>query len=138
MHAKLPNLKFVPPRHANQYKACIELDGKAVHRVNNLNEFYATFGFTPAMAKAGILPEEFIWLEYIKNDAGNFTACLQMHLIRYLLANSSLFQMQYGQYCEQWFAAHVEMRVANKTTCAGCKFRTFCEDVEDGPTDQPG
>jgi hypothetical protein len=49
------------------------------------------------MANAGILPDEFIWEEYIKDKAASCAACYQLHIIEYLLKHSAAFFQKFGE-----------------------------------------
>jgi len=73
---------------------CIEMDGKIIHKINNIDEFYHEFGYTRDMMKASVLPEEYIWSRYIQNATCNFVVCIQIRIIKYLIKHSE-------EYCEQ-------------------------------------
>jgi hypothetical protein len=90
-----------------------------------LNEFYAAFGYTKEINKTGILPEEFIWEEYIK-DGASHTECMQTHLIEYLNIHSGKFRSKYGDRCDEWITAHAKTRNEKSDLCFTCRMKPFC------------
>lgn len=62
---KLSTLKLVlSPFHHISYKHIL-LNGKALCVIEDIKAFYQSLGYTIEMAKAGVLPDEFLWDEYI-------------------------------------------------------------------------
>jgi hypothetical protein len=78
------------------------------------------------MAKAGILPDEFIWEEYVKDCAVNFESCLQMHIIEYLNKHSTIFKEKYDNQYEGLLARHALEREARGVACFVCRMKPFC------------
>jgi hypothetical protein len=109
-------------RHQTGY---IEVDGEVIHPIKDLDEFFKTFGYTKEINMKGILPDEFIWDEYIK-DGAKHTECLQIHLIDYLRTHSETFRQKYGAQCGKWIAALAEPIKENSELCITCKMRSFC------------
>jgi len=128
MQNQMPHFKyrFITNR-ANKHVACIEVERRVVHEIRNLDEFYKTFGYDQHIAQAGILPDEFIWEKYIQSPDGDFSACLQMHIIEYLKKHSAAFREEYGNQCEGWLAAHAEVRAKRGMACAACRMEPFGE-----------
>lgn len=81
---------------------CIEVNGKPVHPVTNLNQFYGVLGYTIEWGRRGMLPEEFVWIEYTAPDAPKSPAHLQAKLIEYLAKYSDAFIEQYGDRYVVW------------------------------------
>jgi hypothetical protein len=125
---KIPHFSYNFTNPSHMHYGCIVADGEVIHKVENLNAFYQEFGFTPAMRKAGVLPDEFIWAEYISNTDVHDAACLQIRIIEYLIKNSSQFIKKYGLLYESWIAEHVKEAVARGVTCTACKMESFCEN----------
>lgn len=121
MQTSIPRLTYLPKTPSGGYSPCIKVNGKVVHHIEDLGEFHKVFGYTQDIAKAGILPDEFIWEEYFKGIAANRTACFQVHLIEYLLKHSALFRKEYADQCESWIIAHAEARSACGEVCCACK-----------------
>jgi len=126
MQNTMPHFKYHHASVSNGYVASIEAEGKFVHRISNLDDFYRAFGYTKDMRRDGLLPDEFIWDEYINNPIGDFTACCQMHLIEYLKKHSDLFVAQYGNKIESWCTAHAEVRAKRGVACAACRMEPLC------------
>jgi len=103
---------------------CIEADGEVIHKIENLAEFHKAFGYTQDMAKAGILPDEFIWEEYIRDAAANCATCFQIRILEYLIEHSAFFRKKYGNQCDNWIAAHAEARSAKGAACCACKAKS--------------
>lgn len=126
----IPLFEYEPSNPSNNYVGTIRLYGKEVHRIQNMNEFYKYFGYTVNDAKKGILPDEFIWMEYVNRHSADFTPCAQMHIIRYLEAHSDTFRHQYINQYKEWFDGHAKIRSEKGIVCASCKMKPFCEDVK--------
>jgi hypothetical protein len=127
MTNKMPHFKFRPGTAAEKYVAHIKLQDEVIHHIRSLEIFYKYFGFTPDHAKSGVLPDEFVWQEYINGDAAALAPCAQMHIIRYLEAHSDKFKDRYGSQCKDWFAAHAKERLERGIKCAACKMKPFCQ-----------
>ena len=109
----------------------IEADGKVVHQVKDILKFYAVFGYTKAMAKAGVLPEEFMWSEYIYPQ---YSPCIQANIIKYLNKHSTTFIEEYGEQSKQWLADHSTTREGRGVSCAACRTTHQCEkSIADSP-----
>lgn len=76
-----------------------------VHRVRDLREFYRALGYTEEIRRTGVMPDEFIWLEYIKDDCHESAARLQAKIIKYLSTHSATFRERYGDRYEGWLSA---------------------------------
>jgi hypothetical protein len=130
MQLQIPHFNYYAKRVSSKSLWCFEADGEVVYETSNtedLDKFYRVFGYTREMGMAGILPEEFIWTEYIKGEAtAKYTACYQMHIIEYLKNHSAKFRNLYGVECEKWLVAHAEAKVAEDALCVACKMKPFC------------
>jgi hypothetical protein len=124
----IPELSYSRPTASNGHRGWIEADGKVVHEVVKTDEFYKVFGFTQEMARSGILPDEFIWEEYLRSPA--LTACFQKHLVEYLLAFSPPFKEKHGEQCELWLAENIHVRAPSRRFCATCKMKQFCSSTQ--------
>ena len=122
----IPHFKYHKANSPSYHSLCIEVDGKVIHEIDNLDEFYKTFGYTQAERHAGVLPEEFIWEKYVKENGENYFACKQMHLIDYLKRCSWVFRNTYGNLCEHWVAFYANSMHTKSDKCAACKHNLTC------------
>ncbi len=124
----MPHFKYHLTNVSRMNFGCIEVAGEVIHKIDNVDEFYKEFGYTPDIRKAGVLPDEYVWDEYINNATVNNAACLQMHIIEYLIKHSESFRRKYGVQCESWIADHAKETVARGVACAACRMESFCEN----------
>jgi len=102
------------------------MDGQPIHEIKNLDAFYTELGYTAEMRMAGVVPDEFIWDEYTKDNRTSYASCLQMHLIEYLVKNSIGFLGEYGNQYKTWFDNHIEAATDGNISCAPCRGESFC------------
>jgi len=126
MKKSLPKITYNLSRPMSERYRGIEVNGELIHWIDDTDKFYELFGFTPDMRKAGILPEEFIWDEYIDKRKFDFSPCMQIQIIQYLREHSKNFLRKYGHQCEKWLAAHVTNRGAIHDVCETCKMKPSC------------
>ena len=126
--SKIPHFSYIinSPKH-KQYR-CIVTKGEVIDKIDDLNEFYKTFGYTDELAQAGILADEFIWTEYVEDS--NLDVCMQMHIAEYLNNHSPKFREQYGNEYEAHVKEHVAARKNRGFACFACRHKPFCKDVE--------
>ncbi|MEI7843348.1 MAG: hypothetical protein WCI39_09970 [Gallionellaceae bacterium] len=122
-----PTFKFNLSNFHNQNYRHIEVAGTSIHQIFNTEVFYAEFGYTEDIKKSGLMPEEFIWAEYIK-DGKSHPNCLQMHIVGYLNKHSDLFKQKYGHLYGQWLADHEIEKTEATELCAACKLKKFCSE----------
>jgi hypothetical protein len=127
MDITIPHIKHCTRAGSNKHFGFIEVDGNSIHEIENLDEFYKAFGYSTDIAKAGILPDEFMWDEYIRDTAVNFNSCFQIHLIEYLFKHSDPFREKYGKQFESWIEAYAETLITDECMlCATCRMNLFC------------
>jgi hypothetical protein len=128
MHQPMPHFKYLPFSRSSNQMPSIAVEGEVIHIIEKLDKFYEAFGYTQDMAKAGVLPEEFIWHEY--NKYPTFSACMQIHIIEFLREHSKTFAMKYGNQYEDWIDAHAIVRAERGSACVACRmnpsFTTNC------------
>jgi hypothetical protein len=130
MQNLIPHFKYSTTRSSiKKQLGHIAADGVVLLWLESLDEFYKALGYTVSMAKAGIMPDEFIWDEYVKDGAVNSTACLQMHIIEYLSKHSSSFRKKYGEQYENWIAAFDGELKKKDERCSSCSMNPFCKDL---------
>src|SRR3989304_2003209 len=118
-----PHFKYCHASSSNKHVASIKVEGKVIHEISNLDEFYKSFGYTQDMRMAGGLPDEVFLGEYINNKAAKFSACCQMHIVEYLRKYSDTFNKEYGNQFESWLASHAEVRAKRGIACAACRMK---------------
>ena len=124
----LPQLKIILSSPNHEHYRHIMLGNDSLCFVEDLQAFYRAVGYTVEKAKAGILPEEFIWQEYVHNDG--YSVCLQKHILDYLHAHSPKFNELYSEAYLSFCEAHKEARLARGDACAGCKLVEYCKDSQ--------
>jgi len=122
----VPYFKYYLSNSLSMHFRCVEMEGEVIHRIENIDEFYLEFGYTPDMMKAGVLPEEFIWAEYIQNATCNFVICIQIRILKYLIKHSD----KYVEQCKVWLDTYLEESVAKAATCANCKMKPICKKLK--------
>lgn len=105
---------------------CVEMDGKIIHKIKDIEEFYHEFGYNRDMMKDGMLPEEYIWSRYIQNATCNFVVCIQIRIIKYLIKHSEI----YGEQCKDWLDAYLNETVAKAVVCSDCRKKPICEKLK--------
>ncbi len=125
----MPRFKYRYANLLNRRVPCIEAEGKIIHEIRNLDEFYGMFGYTPDASRAGLLPDEFIWAEYINNADSDFSPCIQMHIAEYLKKHSDAFNQAYGDRWDRWVAEHDKLRGSRGALCVVCRRQRDATDV---------
>jgi hypothetical protein len=120
MQNKMPHFKYIPANVVGKQAAHIKTEENTIYKIEEPNEYFKEFGYTVDMAKAGVLPDEFIWAEYIQKAHANFTACIQIQIIRYLTKHSDIFRKTHGEQCATWLAAHAAEKCSKGVTCVAC------------------
>jgi len=128
MQNQIPHFKYNTSANMKKQLGHIAADGVILHWINNLDEFYKALGYTASMAKVGIMPDEFIWDEYIKEGAVNSTDCLQKHIIEYLSQHSDNFRKEHGDQYKSWLASHDGAIKEKDERCLSCNMNAFCVD----------
>ena len=123
---RIPHFKYDLKNAASASFSCIEADGKIIHRIADAHEFYRAFGYKEDMARQGILPEEFIWAEYVKGRNASFSSCIQVHIIEYLNTHSATFRQMYGKQYASLLEQHARAREAGGLSCAACRVNLPC------------
>ena len=121
MSDALPHFKYRFVTRANRRVLCIEEGGQVIHEVTNARDFYEVFGYRPESAHSDMLPDEFIWSEYVANSAADFSPCVQMHIVQYLRAHSDAFNERYGAIYDRLVAVHEELKTSRGAACVACR-----------------
>ena len=121
MQIKIPHFKYRSKKTSNNNYGCIELGEEVIHEIRNLDEFHKALGYTVDMAKAGILPDEYIWEKYIKDTETRCHTCFQLHIIEYLLKHSATFREKYKTKSEEWIGVQAVAKLCVGIVCPACK-----------------
>jgi hypothetical protein len=78
-------------------------------------------GYKKEFAKAGLLPDEFIWAEYSQKAARD--NCLQAKIIQYLNNHSRIFTLKYGAQLEKNGSGCPKTKFVDDI-CQNCFFQT--------------
>lgn len=131
MQIKIPHFKYSIATDSSSHVLFIEADGKVIHEADSSEEFYKTFGYNQELKNSGVLPEEFIRKEYVKdNELNYYFACMQMHIIDYLRDYSVQFRETYGNQCDSWIAAYAEIVATRGEKCAPCRMNSYCTKLK--------
>jgi len=123
---RMPHFNYQLENPQFGYIGCVYMDGKIIHKIDNIDDFYLEFGYTEKMMEAGVLPEEYIWMTYIQNATCNFAVCLQICIIKYLVKNSA----QYGQQCECLLDDYLKKTVEKGWSCSVCSMKILCGQLK--------
>jgi len=112
MENNIPLLKFYHKDPANGHLGYICItNGDEKYWIDDLNEFYSTFGDVDQMRKNGVMPEEFILDTFVNHQARNCQSCYQLHLIQYLVKHSDTFLNKFGEQLEEWINTYSTERI---------------------------
>ncbi len=98
----IPNVQYHLSSRSHTHYGWITVGEEKVHRIGDLNEFYRALGYTEQVARTKLMPDEFIWFEYTKDNCHKSAAQLQAKIIEYLCMHSKAFREKYGHQCEGW------------------------------------
>lgn len=121
MSVEMPRFSYRFVTRSNRRVLCIEEGGHVIHEVGDLMGFYKVFGYRPETTHANVLPDEFIWSEYVSKSSADFSPCIQMHIVEYLKAHSDIFNEKYGAIYDKLVARHKELKETRGTSCFACR-----------------
>ena len=120
MHPQIPHFKYSSKDPAHRHLGFIEFDSDVIYWIDDLEDFYQAFGYSKDMRKWGVLPDDYIWEEFLCDSKRKFSACFQIHIIEYLLKHSASFVNRFGHQCDVWIAALNMELSANGNDCRSC------------------
>jgi len=74
----------------------ITLGDEKVHYISDPKQFYEALGYTDARRYSGVLPEEFIWEAFFKDNREQCSLCLQLKIFGYVSKHSKIFRTIYA------------------------------------------
>ena len=116
----LPNFEYELSHYSDKKYGCIFVGSEIVYRIQDLMGFYKTLGYTDELNHKGILPEEFIWSEYRKDDANKSLDCLQAKIITYLCNNSIEFNFKCPISLGNWVGSCASEMINDSKGCELC------------------
>ncbi|MBZ0104843.1 MAG: hypothetical protein K8H84_04345 [Sulfuricella denitrificans] len=100
---------------------CIVADGFIYHRVADFDEFYRVLGYTESMRKtSSVLPDEFIWDWYVRDNDASSTQCLQSKIKVYLYKHSARFVEEFGAEYEGMLGQCASDKMDDSAICVAC------------------
>jgi hypothetical protein len=106
-----------PHHYQNGY---ILLGNEKVHRIDNSEEFYKALGYNDEILKTGLLPDEYVWNQYRKENSEKSEVCLQIKIIEYLYKHSPTFKKNYEVECKHWLESCKEKLTSKSAQCSCC------------------
>ena len=118
----IPHFEFTLASPFNARNGYITLDSEKIHHINknDVSNFYQALGYTDEIKKTGLLPEEFIWTEYHKDNSVKVEVCLQANIIEYLFKHSSVFRTNYYEQLGYWLGSCSEVKIQERNCCTNC------------------
>jgi len=104
----------------NTKSGYITLGDEKIHRIDDVHQFYKALGYTDTIRKSGLLPEEFVWVEYHKDGSEKNELCLQVKIIEYLIKQSATYKEKYAAQFDYWLSYCEEKLSNNATGCIDC------------------
>ena len=128
MTNSIPRLTYSNPRASNKFCWQIEENKDVIHIIANddIDRFFDALGYTNEIHSRGVLAEEYIWEEYVKQPSAMLSECLQKHLLQYMLKYSASFKDKHGVECAIWIDNHARIRNASRSFCNKCRSMQFC------------
>jgi hypothetical protein len=105
--------------HHNQY-GYIMLGNEKVHHISDADEFYKALGYNDEVRKTGLMPEEYIWERYHRDESVKSEVCLQAKIIEYLNLHSPSFKNNYAIECEHMLESCKQKKANKSNECSGC------------------
>lgn len=97
-----------------------------IHKIEDTDKFYEALGFDDEARDTKMMPDEFIWDKYTKDNAEASPCCLQAKILEYLIEHSATFKEKYGADYSHWVKACKSKKVGTLTECPDCKLHPEC------------
>ncbi|BAN35342.1 hypothetical protein SCD_n01520 [Sulfuricella denitrificans skB26] len=99
----------------------IVADDTLFHRVSNFEDFYRALGYTDEIRMAGsILPDEFVWDRYTRDNAAKSVQCLQSQITVYLMNQSERFRKEFGSEYANMIGQCFSGQMDDSDFCVNC------------------
>lgn len=118
---KMPRFSYNFSSPSKNDFGCIVADDVVFHRVCDFDEFYRALGYTDDMRMTGsILPDEFIWDRYSRNNNAKSVRCLQSKIMAYLINHSERFREEFGGEYANMIGQCLSDRKDDRDLCFDC------------------
>ena len=118
-HSDIPHFQFhLTYRHLNN--GLITVDDEVIHCIKDVDNFYNALGYTDQIRNTGLSFDEFIWLEYRKDNCCKPDECLQAKIINYLIKYSATFMKKYATQYENWLGSCFDEMTQDSAGCTDC------------------
>lgn len=125
----VPSLSYSAPTVVNGGSGSIAIGDSYVHRIADMEAFYAGLGFKQD-ASGRLSPEEFIWDRYRRDGALKCRDCLQIQLCHYLYTHSDYFKIFHGRAYEAKFGTcGLDCVATADEHCRKCPMHTIEQEV---------
>ena len=127
------NYRLLSSGQWHSYCGCMEIEanGKVIHCIENVDEFYRALGYSREDALDKKLePEVFIWHKYRKDHSEMSEVCLQARIMEYLNQHSITFREIYGRYYAGWAGRCDSLKINGHADCVDCKLHPTVEKNE--------
>lgn len=116
----VPHFKFSISNPNDQNFGFITIGHDKIFRVANIDEFLKALGYTLEVNRAGLLADEFIWAEYLKDGCTKSGMCLQAKVIEYLSKHSTTFIEKHAGQLKRLVGSCSEGRARENADCGDC------------------
>ena len=132
----LPYFKYTLSSPHNPDNGFITIAGNKVHQICDEREFYTVLGYTDRLSNSGVLPEEYVWSEYRKDNSNQSPMCLQARIMEYLLNNSLIFATNFSERFGRYIGGCLELPRQQNLNCTYCLMHP--NQKEDNPYNSSG
>jgi len=115
--------------HRKYYNVLITVGDEVIHCVKDVHNFYNELGYTDKIRDTGLCFDEYVWLEYKKNNSDKLEICLQAKIIKFLIKYSATFIKKYADQYENWIGSCNEL-MQSDDDCNQCILHPSQSDNE--------
>lgn len=116
---KIPDFNYLS-NHQHEHFRCIVYDGVVMHRISNFDEFFKALGYSEDINATGVLPDEFVWDRYFRDNAAKSRQCLQTLITSYLYNHSERFRDEFGSEYADMLGKCISDKIDGSDHCVNC------------------
>lgn len=116
-----PRFAFVLSNPSHKHFRCVVVGDDCIHKIDDVDKFYEALGYTEEIRRTGVMPDEFIWQEFTRDNADASPCCLQAKILEYLIEHSYTFKKEYGAEINVWEKACKSNKIGTLNDCPSCK-----------------
>lgn len=117
---EIPDFSYDASNFNHENFGCITVNKWPYHRISDFDEFYSALGYSDDIRAAGMLPDEFIWDRYIRNNATKTSQCFQSKIRAYLNNHSERFREEYGSKFANMIGKCISAKIDGSDLCLDC------------------